>query len=222
MSAAYVQSRSVRTGGVSSTTLAFTSSVTANDLLVYGTCSYNTVNAATDNNSNIIANAIPSTGGTVGGFARFDYVAASNSGPTTVTGNVTGSQSALLLHIWEISGCVTSSPVRDTGTVANSTTASVSTSGATTAIGDAVIALFGGAGTGSNGNALTADGTALKSEVTTGPAGSDECLTEFRSATASGTQTFTCTGSAGDNLVQLIATFIGTAVTPTFLINVWN
>src|SRR6185312_15215172 len=92
--------------------------------------------AATDSNSNTIANATSIANGT-SGAVRADYVASCNSGANTVTGH-RGSTGGTHLHIYEVSGCATSTPVRDTGTVTNSSTFSVSTAGSTSQSGDAV------------------------------------------------------------------------------------
>jgi len=206
MAVGVVQHRSSFGTHVTSLALAFSTNNTAQNLLNYltgGGTNVTTITAATDSNSNTIANATSVSSSTAGG-ARSDYVASANSGANTVTAHTTGTTADIHLHIWEISGCVTTSPVRDTGTVASSATASVSTTGSSTLAGDAVIGFFSDD---ANSRTLVAGSGYSPSELTNNSTGGDADLSEFEAAPASGTQTATCTGNSTDLMGQIIVTF---------------
>lgn len=198
MSASDVQHRSTFSNGTTSVALAYASNNTAHNLLVY--CSSGQVNgsSATDSNTNTIVNAT-----STGSKNFIDFVQDAHAGANTVTAHSTGTAD-IHLHIREISGCQTTTQPRDTGVVASSATGSVTTAGATTQIGDAVVAMFDDE---LANDTLTADGTATDSEITINNTGLDSALSEFRAATASGAQTFTCGGNGTHAMAQTIATF---------------
>jgi hypothetical protein len=215
MAISKVQSKSSQTTGVTSASVVFTSNCAAGNLLIYGTGAGNGtgITAATDNNTNTIALAKAQAGTTPAGDCRVDYVANSNAGACTVTCHATGS-SDMHLHIWEVSGVTTTSPLRDTGSVASSATGSVTTAGSTTVSGDADFAFFQDD---PNGDTLTADGSFTWNEFSTKAAG-DSALSELKQATASGSQTATVSGNGTNVMSQIIATFIAAsaAATPKF------
>src|ERR1700674_2337051 len=204
MSAAVVQHRSTTGINVTSVALAFSSNVTAGSLLAYLSSDFptGTILAATDNNSNTIA--LAASVATTDGDNRCDYVASANSGATTVTGHGNAGGADMFLHIYEISGCVTSSPVRDSGN-AHSATGSVSTAGSTSLTGDAVLAFFSDS---PQPDTLTVGAGYSQTELQRDAVTNNEsCFSEFKAATAGGTQTATCGGNATDVLVMLIVTF---------------
>lgn len=213
---AVVQHRSTFTNGATSLALPFSSNNAAGNLLVYCTGGGQAVgvsnNIATDSNTNTIANAInlASAGGT-SGSARIDYVASSHSGANTVTAHSTASLD-LHIHIWEISGCVTTTPVRATGT-ADSATASVATSTTTPLTGDAVIAFFYD---NPANNALVAGTGYTPSDLSSNTTGGDSAISEYKTATAGGTQTATITGNSTNKVDQVIAVFIQASVAFTW------
>lgn len=209
-----VQHRSNFGTNVTSVAIAFASNNAAGNLLSYSSAAANnvTINAATDNNTNTIANAVNVINGSgSAGNGRMDYVANSHSGANTVTGNSSASAD-IHVHIWEISGCVTASPVRDSGSVGagGSTTGSVSTAGTSTLSGDAVLAFFYD---NPANDALTAGSGYSPSELSANSTGGDAAISEYKSATAGGTQTATCGGNGTSALgPQIIVTFKQTAV----------
>lgn len=208
MAVAFVQNRNFTGHAVSSLALAFTSNNAAGNLLVYfSSCfdgSPNTVTASTDSNTNTIAQAGANIDSTGNASMRCDYVASSNSGANTVTGHNSGTAGEVFIYIWEISGCATSSPVRDTGSVANSATASVSTAGSTSQSGDAVIACFH-----SDHATFTftvGSGYSNLTQVSQPTDGACGC-SEWKAATGSGTQTATVSGNGANTMTQFIAVF---------------
>src|ERR1700751_2399935 len=142
MPAAVVQHRSAQANLVASINLAYSSNVTVHNLLVCITgASLQFINQATDNNTNTITQAIGSSG--IGQYTEVDYVADAHAGATTVTGSRSNASANLHLHIWEISGCVTSSPLRDSsGPNHVGTSGSVSTAGSSSLVNDAVVGSF--------------------------------------------------------------------------------
>ena len=211
MSISVVQHRSTFANGATSVSLAFSSNNAAQNLLLY--CAADggggaSTNACTDNNSNTIANAL-----TVGGACaqRIDYVKSSNSGANTVTANLPASGHPHL-HIWEVSGCDTSAPLDQTGSVSGSTTYSVSTSGSTTTANELVVGAFGDST--ANETVTIGSGYTL-SEQTNNTTGNDVYFTETKIVSSTGTQTATITATGTDSFSQLIATFkASAAVTP--------
>jgi hypothetical protein len=210
-----VQHRSTFGNGVSSQALAFLSNNAAGNLLVYcGGVGFGPgpLTAATDTNTNTIANATANAGVNGGaGSSRVDYVANSHSGANTVTVHST-TAGDVHIHIWEISGCVTISPVGDSGKVNSSATASVSTTGSLALIGDAVLAFFYDDAA---NDALVAGSGYGTSDLSANTTGGDSALSEFKTATAGGTQNATLTGNGAHALSQSIVVFIQSAVVTT-------
>src|SRR5207302_2277969 len=213
MAAAHVQHRSAFSTSGLTISLAFSSNNTAGNLLVYvvGSSSVTGNNRCTDNNSNTIDNAVNTGSGAASN--SIDYAANCKSGPNTVSYDGTGTSGnpQTHLHIWEISGCVTTSVLGDTGTVSNNPTGSVSTSGTSTQVGDAVIGSFHD---GNSPPTLTGDAgySPIVDTAVASPAFKEQ-LSEFKAATSSGTQTATCTGNGTQVLEQGIATFIAAVLT---------
>lgn len=193
-----VQKRSTFATGVTTLALAYTSNNAANNLLIYSYAGGGTITAATDSNTNTIALAKAVSGG---GNVRVDYVASSNAGANTVTGHQ--SVSDFHAHIREISGCVTATPLDQTGSVGSSATGKVSTDGITSQPGEITFATFLDA---TNSQALTRDGSSDESELTS-VSGFDCCLTETKIVFYAGIKTLTCLGNGADALWQVIATF---------------
>jgi hypothetical protein len=208
---AVVQHRTTFSNGTTTLALAFLSNNAAANLLVYCTSGGPTasaMNVATDSNTNTIANAVSISSSGSAGAARLDYVANAHSGANTVTGHSPSSVD-IHLHIWEISGCVTSSPVRATGST-QSPTGSVSTSTTTPLTGDAVLAFFYD---NPANDTLTVGSGYTTSDTSQNGTGGDAALSEYKSATAGGTQTAACGGNGTDTLAQVIAVFIQSSAT---------
>jgi len=207
-----VQHRTAFSNGTTTLALAFLSNNAAGNLLAYasaaGVAGSGSMNAATDSNTNTIANAVTIASVSGNGAARIDYVANSNSGANTVTGHA-GSTVDIHLHIWEISGCVTSSPVRASGST-HSATASVSTSTTAPLTGDAVLGFFYD---NPANNTLTAGSGYTTSDTSRNSTGGDAALSEYKTATGNGTQTATCSGNGVNTLTQVIAVFIQSSAT---------
>jgi hypothetical protein len=208
MAVAFVQSRATNGSAVTSLALVYSSNNTAGNLLVYLTSCFdnagNVVSAATDSNTNTIAQAGSNNNSAGHQSMRCDYVANCHSGANTVTAHDAVGTGEVFIHIWEISGCDTTSPVRDTGAVANSATASVSTSGSTSQTGDAVIAYFH-----SDSATFTFTvGSGYSHLTQTSSAPDSACsASEFKVATGSGTQTATISGNGTNALGQTISVF---------------
>ena len=192
------------TTGSGSTTLAkaFASNVTKNNLMVVGVSSYAgnafASPAITDTLGSTWSLAVAENPGTTGtpSLASLYYAVVPSTGADTVTVHMTGTNN-LHLHIYEISGLVTSSVLDQIGSNFQSgvTAATVSTSGATTTANEFVFAYFGrdnGSGTWTAG---TGYGNALASPNT--GSGTD-AFSEDKIISATGTQTATATSSATD------------------------
>jgi hypothetical protein len=212
-----VQHRTTFSNGTTSVALPFSSNNAAGNTLAYASSAgIGTVGVsmqiATDNNSNTIANGVDlaSSGASGNGAARWDYVASSNSGANTVTAHAP-STFDIHLHIWELSGCATSSPVRASGST-HSATGSVSTSTSTPLSGDAVLAYFYD---NPANDALTIGSGYTTSDISSNTTGLDSALSEYKTATGNGTQTATCTGNGTNSLDQVIVVFIQGASAPT-------
>src|SRR5258706_2043209 len=140
------------TTGTGSTTLAkaFASSVTKNNLLVVGVSSYAgnafASPAITDTLGSTWSLVVVRNPGTAGtpSLAGMYYAVAPSTGPDTVTVHMTGTNN-LHLHIYEVSGLLTSSVLDQFGSnfQSSATAATVSTSAATAAANEFVFAYFG-------------------------------------------------------------------------------
>ncbi len=202
------------TTGSGSTTLAlkFASNVTKNNLMVVGVSSYAgnafASPAITDTLGSTWSLAVADNPGTTGtpALASIYYAIVPSTGANTVTVHMTGTNN-LHLHIYELSGLVTSSPLDQIGSnfQSGATAATVSTSGPTTSANEFAFAYFGrdnGSGTWTAG---TGYGNTLASPNT--GAGTD-AFSEGATISSTGTQTATATASATDALTSVIATFV--------------
>lgn len=123
-SATVVQSNSGFGTGGTNPSVAFSSSNTAGNLLWVAIGSDATITAPTDTQGNTYNLAVNVTGSGGSGNAAIYYVTSAKAGANTVTCNHT-SNGDTHCHIAEISGLATS-PLDKTGSVASSSTCSVS------------------------------------------------------------------------------------------------
>jgi Abnormal spindle-like microcephaly-assoc'd, ASPM-SPD-2-Hydin len=199
--------------GRGSTTLAaaFGSNVTQNNLMVVGVSSSSGNTFAsppiTDTLGSSWLLAVAENPGATGTPSQCNiyYAVVPSTGANTVTVHATGTNN-LHLHIYEISGLVTSSVLDQSGSnfQSTTTTATVSTAGPTTAANEYVFAYVGrnnGTGTWTAG---TGYGDARSSPNTTS---ATDAFSEDKIVSATGTQTATATSSATDALTSVIATF---------------
>ncbi|MFY9527638.1 MAG: choice-of-anchor D domain-containing protein [Candidatus Acidiferrales bacterium] len=199
--------------GRGSTTLAvaFGSNVTQNNLMVVGVSSSsgNTFAspAITDTLGSSWFLAVAENPGATGTPSQCNiyYAVVPSTGANTVTVHATGTNN-LHLHIYEISGLLTSSVLDQIGSNFQSgvTAATVSTAGPTTAANEYVFAYVGrnnGTGTWTAG---TGYGDARSSPNTTS---ATDAFSEDKIVSATGTQTAAATSSATDALTSVIATF---------------
>jgi hypothetical protein len=199
--------------GRGSTTLAvaFGSNVTQNNLMVVGVSSaYGNTFASpaiTDTLGSSWFLAVAQNPGATGTPSQCNiyYAVVPTTGANTVTVHATGTNN-LHLHIYEISGLVTSSVLDQTGSnfQSGATTATVSTAGPTTAANEYVFAYVGrdnGTGTWTAGPGY---GDTRSSPNTASAA---DAFSEDKIISATGTQTATATSSATDALTSVIATF---------------
>jgi hypothetical protein len=180
--------------------LAFTSNIGSGHLLIYATTSNSTtLNAATDNNSNTIANAATEQ---FAGPERVDYVSSSNSGATTVTAHCSGC-ARTYISIWEVSGLA--GTLDQTGTGHGVTPLSISTSSATTAANEIVFGYFTDENT---NNTLTAGAGFSPSETQNGGSGNEFTLAESEVVSSTGVQTATGTNAgSGSQTEEIVVTF---------------
>jgi hypothetical protein len=211
--------------GRGSTTLvkAFASNVTKNNLMIVAVSSFAgnafASPAITDTLNSTWSLAVTRNPGTAGtpALASIYYAVVPSTGADTITVHMTGTNN-LHMHIYEVSGLVTSSVLDKTGSnfQSGATAATVSTSAATAAANEFVFAYFArdnGSGTWTAG---TGYGNTLASPNAS--AGTD-AFSEDKIISATGIQTATATSSGADGLTSLIATFVagsgGTAVGTT-------
>lgn len=198
-----VQSKSGFASGTTNPSVAFSNSNTAGNLLWVAVGSDATISTPSDSQGNTYSLAASVTGSGGSGNAAIYYVPSAKGGANTVTCNRSGSGDTHC-HIAEISGLVTSSPLDATGSVASSSTCSVSTSAATTQANEWVSAFFYDS---PNSRTLTAGTGYTKLQLTNNTSGGDAAISEGESVTSAAVQTATCGGNSSDVLSQLIATF---------------
>ncbi|MFI4972169.1 MAG: beta strand repeat-containing protein, partial [Hyphomicrobiales bacterium] len=209
---AFVQDAGATGSGSTTLAVAFASNVTQNNLIVVGVSSSASNSFAatpiTDTRGSSWSLAVTRNPGTTGtpALAAIYYAVVPSTGPDTVTVHMTGTNN-LHLHIYEVSGLVTSSVLDKTGSnyQTGATAATVSTSAATTAANEFVFAYFGK----NNGSGTWTAGTGYgntKASPNTGSA--TDAFSEDKIISATGTQTATATASASDGLTSVIATFI--------------
>lgn len=207
-----VQDASATGSGSTTLAVAFGSNVTQNNLMVVGVGSYagNTFAspAITDTLGSNWFLAVAQNPGTTGTPAQTNiyYAVVLSTGPDTVTVHMTGTNS-LHLHIYEISGLLTSSVLDQIGSnfQSSATAGTVSTAGPTTIQNEYVFALFArnnSAGTwiadSGYGNPLSSPNSGLGTDASS----------EDKIISTTGTQTATATPSATDAITSVIATFV--------------
>jgi len=200
--------------GSGSTTLAvaFGSNVTQNNLMVVGVGSYagNTFAspAITDTLGSNWFLAVAQNPGTTGTPAQTNiyYAVVPSTGPDTVTVHMTGTNS-LHLHIYEISGLLTSSVLDQIGSnfQSSATAGIVSTAGPTTTANEYVFALF--ARNNSAGTWIADSGYGNTLSSPNSGSGTD-ASSEDKIVSNTGTQTATASPSATDAITSVIATFV--------------
>ena len=210
--AAVVQDTSTTGGGSTTLTATFGSNVTQKNLLVVGVSSSSANTFATppitDTRGSVWTLAIARNPGTAGTPAQTNiyYAVIPSTGPDTVTVHMTGTNS-LHLHIYEVSGVVTSSALDTTGSnfQSSATAGTVSTTSPTTSANEYVFALFAR----QNGSGTWATGAGYGDTQSSPNSGSGtDATSEDKIVTTTGTQTATATASATDAITSVIATFV--------------
>jgi hypothetical protein len=196
-----------------SLSLAFNSNVTAGNLIVVCAATYagSTQNTPTDNQSNtytLAVNQLPGVTGTPAQAAIY-YTFAGSSGSLTVSVSNTGGNSQRV-HIYEVSGITALDATGSNFQSSATTSATVSTSGATTQASEYVIAFFAANNTSS---AWTATGSFVSDQETTTNPGSYTNFSEDGTTSSTGIQTATATLGASDLVTSVIATFTGSSGT---------
>src|SRR5215470_17542972 len=205
--ATVVQSNSGFATGGTNPSVSFPSNNTAGNLLWVAVGSDATIATPTDTRGNTYALAISVTGSGGSGNAAIYYVASAAAGSNTVTCHHPASGDTHC-HIAEISGLTTTSPLDQTGSVASSSTCSVSTAGATTQANEWVAAFFYDA---PFSRTLTAGTGYTQLQFSNDTSAGDAAISESASATSTGVKTATCGGNSTDVLSQLITTFKATS-----------
>lgn len=203
-----VQVKSTFTNASSPVTLAYTTNNTAGNLLIacVGVDAGATISTPTDTrNTWVLAKTQNGSGGS--GDAACYYVANCGAGANTVSAAWTGGGTAGHLDIYEVSGMLTVSPLDQTGSVASSATASVSTAGATSQANEFVVAFFYDS---PNNRTLTVGAGYSNFQLTNNTSGGDCSGGESKIVSTTGTQTATIGGNSTDVLVQIIVTFKAT------------
>ena len=213
--AAVVQDASATGSGSSTLAAKFNSNVTKNNLLVAGVSSY-AGNAfanppVTDTLGSTWSLAVTKNPGTAGtpSLTAIYYAVAPAGGADTVTVHMTGTNN-LHLHIYEVSGLLTSSALDQTGSnyQSGTTVATVSTAAATTSANEFVFAYFGR----DNGSGAWAAGSGYGNTIASpNTSASTDAFSEAAVISAKGVQTATATSSAADGLTSVIATFAASA-----------
>jgi hypothetical protein len=205
---AVVQHTSVSAAGTS-LALAFVSNVTSGDLIVVAVSTYTgeTINNPTDNSSNAYALAVsdkPPTTGTPSAASIY-YAVANSTGPLTITSHISASDN-IHLHIYEVSGLSSTlnSVLDRTGSNLQTptTSATVSTSGATTVANEYVFAFFA-----SDNSTQTWTKGGSYTDVETSNRAGDSSFSEDLVITSAGTQTATAAFTVKDRVTSVIATF---------------
>jgi hypothetical protein len=207
-----VQDSSAMGSGSATLAAAFGGNVTQNNLMVVGVSSYagNTFAspAISDTLGSIWSLAVAQNPGTAGTPAQSNiyYAVVPSTGLDTVTVHMTGTNS-LHLHIYEISGLVTSSVLDQIGSnfQPSDTAATVSTSGPTTMANEFLFAYFAR----DNGSGTWTASSGYGNTLSSPNSGSGtDAFSEVKIISAAGTQTATATSSATDGFTSVIATFV--------------
>jgi hypothetical protein len=154
-----------------------------------------------------------SQGGTSGHGQSACYAVNSAVGgqkQVTITASGSGTPSDIHVHVIEISGQA-ASPINATGNT-ESTTLSVSTSGATTVAACLIIAFFFDD---ANNRTFSAGSGYATIEQSNDVAGGDAGYSESKTVSSTGTQTATATGNSGDTVEQSIIAIAGAATVVT-------
>lgn len=200
-----VQHASASTGSNTSLAQAFPSANTAGNLLVVAVSTYagETINTPTDslNNTYTQAVTVSQSGNAV---AAIYYAPNCKGGPDTVTAHISAGDN-MHLHIYEIAGIATSSPLdaAGTSTLNSASSLTVSTTSATTNANDYVFAYFGDNNSQETFTVGSGYGDTEQSESTSGDAG----FSEDKIVSSSGTQIATATASGTDSITALIVAF---------------
>jgi len=208
------------TGSGSSTLAAkFPGNVTKNNLMVVGVSSYAgnafASPAITDTLGSAWSLAVSRNPGTAGtpSLAGIYYAIVPSTGADTVTVHMTGTNN-LHLHIYEISGLLTSSVLDQIGSnfQSSGTAATVSTSAASIAANEFVFAYFGR----DNGSGTWTAGAGFGNTLATPNTGAGtDAFSEDKIISSTGIQTATASSSVPDSITSLIATFqAGAGSTP--------
>ena len=193
--------------------LAFSSNVTAGDLIVVAVSTYTgeTISSPTDNSSpsndayGLAVSAKPATTGTPSAASIY-YAVANATGALTITAHI-GASDNIHLHIYEISGLspTLSSVLDQTGSNAqtSTTSATVSTGGATKVANEYVFAFFAT----DNSTQTWTKGGSYTDVETANRIGGDSSFSEDLVITSAGKQTATATSTTADRITSVIATF---------------
>lgn len=190
-----------------SVALAFTSNVTAGNLIVACASLYagDTLNTPTDSQGNTYTLAVAKNPGTSGTPSQTNiyYAVAGSSGTLTVTATQNATD-CLHLHLYEVSGVNTLDKTGSNYQSTPTTAATVSTSAATTQANECVIAFFASNNT---SGTWTAGSGYSNLESTPNSGSGTSAATEDKIVSATGTQTATATLSSSDVITSAIATF---------------
>lgn len=206
-----VQDAATTGSGSATLTAKFPGNVTKNNLLVVGASSYAgngfASPAITDTLGSTWTLAVAKNPGVTGTPAQANiyYAIAPSTGADTITVHMTGTNS-LHLHVYEVSGLLTSSVLDQIGSnyQTSATAATVSTAAATTAANEYIFNFVAR----DNGSGTWTAGSGYSNGLGTPNTGSStDAFSEGKVVVATGTQTGTATSSAADALTSVIATF---------------
>lgn len=193
---------------VTTCSITITSSVGAGHLLVYFTAVElgSGLNACTDttggSSQNTIATALNVN--LASGSQRISYVANSNAGSTVVTCTTT-SAANIHMHVWEVSGTTTGTPLDLHESHTQTGTAQSYTSTGSTSFANEI--LFGFFYDRTNDDSWTAGSGFSPSLFSDGGSGNESALSESKIISSTGTQTITATCGASVLAAQLLVTF---------------
>jgi hypothetical protein len=206
MAISVLQHKSSGVTSTTSTTLGFTSPVTAGSLLVVcvATAFGTTINAPTDNQSNTYSLAINyDPAPTPQACCSIFYAVAKSSGTVTATITI-GTSHSIRIAIYEVSGVDTLDQTGSNFQSSATTSATVSTSGSTTQANEYVIAFWSQNNT---GTAWSAAGSGYGDAEAITTASATNGFAEDAIVSATGVQTATATAGTADVITGVIATF---------------
>jgi hypothetical protein len=203
MAITVVQHKSTKVLTSASTALAFTSNVTAGNLLIAVVASFGTTTQSTptDSQSNAYTRRAQENPGTGDEIVSIYSAVAGSTGANTVTAAISPADT-IHLHIYEANS-VDTFDQPGTNAQASTTAGTVSTGSATTNANELVLAAF------AQGNAQSTwtFGTGYTAGETTAATSNDCCFTEYKVVSTTGTQTATATASVSAPISGAIATF---------------